>query len=233
MFSNTITSNGVLYNGDCLEVMSRLMLQGVKVDCVITDPPYKLDFHGGGQQKRAKEFDTLKSEIDFMTSGFNEEALDFMTGLCRIPNILIFCSNKQISWLMSYFEAKGLSTTLLVWKKPNACPLGKGKHISDLEFVIFARGKGAHFNNDAGYKLKYKLKEFPSINGKKRFHKAEKPLELIKEYVLLHSFEGDTILDPYMGSGTTCLACKELGRKFVGIEIREDFYEISKERLTL
>ena len=220
-----------VYHGECVEIMSKLLNEGVKVDAVITDPPYELEFHLGGKQKRAMEFSRLGNNIKFMSKGFNKEALDLMVELCRIPNLLIFCSNKQISWLMSYFESLGLSTTLLVWKKTNACPLGKGKHISDLEFVVYARGKGVPFNNSVNYSKKYKLQTYPSVNGRKRLHPAQKPLELIENYIELHSFEGQCILDPYMGSGTTGVAAKKLKRNFIGIELLSKYYEVAKGRI--
>lgn len=220
-----------LYHGECISIMKKLFEKGIRVDTVITDPPYELDFHLGGQQKRAKDFTKLGNNIDFMSNGFDPEALNWMIKLCKTPNILIFCSNKQISELMTYFESLKLSTTLLVWKKTNACPLGKGKHISDLEFVVYARGKNAPFNNAVDYSKKYKLQMFPFVNGKKRMHPAQKPLELVQNYIELHSFEGQCILDPYMGSGTTGVAAKKLKRDFIGIELNKNYCKIAEERI--
>ena len=163
-----------LYNAECVSKMKDLYEKGVRVDAVITDPPYKLDFHLGGKQSRAKDFTKLGNSINFMSDGFNPEALECMVKICKVPNILVFCSNKQISWIMSYFESLKLSTTLLVWKKTNACPLGKGKHISDLEYIVYARGKNSPFNNSASYEKKYKLQSYPFVSGKKRLHQAQK-----------------------------------------------------------
>ena len=221
----------ILINDDCLKAMSRMVDLGIRVDAIITDPPYKLDFHLGGQQERAKHFTKLGNNIKFMSDGFDEVALNLMLQLCKVPNILVCCSNKQISHLMSYFENKGLSTTLLVWKKSNACPLGKGKHISDLEFVVYARGKGAPFNDKLDYTKKYKLQTFPFVNGIKRLHPTQKPIQLIENYVELHSFEGNLILDPFMGSGTTGEACGNLNRDFIGIELDKKYFDIALKRL--
>lgn len=221
----------LLYHDDCLERMKELIEKGRKVDAVITDPPYELEFHLGGQQRRAKDFTELGKNIKFMSDGFEKETLNLMIQICKTPNILVFCSNKQISSIMSFFESKKLSTTLLVWKKTNACPLGKGKHISDLEFVVYARGKNAPFNNEVEYFKKFKLQSSPFVNGKGRVHPAQKPLELIQNYVELHSFENQIILDPFMGSGTTGVACMNLNRKFIGIEKEEKYFNVAKERI--
>ena len=224
--------NSVIFNGDCLEVMEQLIKCGTKVDAIITDPPYELEFHLGGQQKRAKDFTKLGKNIDFTAKGFDyEKCFEKMLEMCKIPNILIFCSNKQISKFMSYFENKGLSTTLLAWKKQNACPLGKGKHISDLEYIVYVRGKNPPFNNNLDYTKKYKLQTYPFVNGNKRLPPTQKPLQLIENYVELHSFEEQTILDPFMGSGTTGVACKNTNRKFIGIELDEKYFDIAKQRI--
>ena len=221
----------MLYEGDCSVILKELINQGTRVDCIITDPPYELDFHLGGQQSRAQDFTKLGNNIEFMANGFNEEVLELMLQICKIPNILIFCSNKQISRLMSFFEGKKLSTTLLVWKKTNACPLGKGKHISDLEFVVYARGKNVTFNNDVSYQKKYKLQSYPFVNGKQRLHPAQKPLDLIKGYIELHTKKGDIVLDPYMGSGTVGVGCEELNRKFIGIELLHKYFSVAERRI--
>jgi len=67
---------------------------------------------------------------------------------------------------------------------------------------------------------------------KDRHHPNEKPLQLVSHFIELHSTEGQTILDPFMGSGTTGVACAKMGRKFIGIEIDEDYFNISVKRIT-
>ena len=69
------------------------------------------------------------------------------------------------------------------------------------------------------------------MSGKRKLHPAEKPLRLIKEYVELHSLKGQTVMDCFMGSGTTAIACKELNRNFIGIELEKKYFDIAKERL--
>ena len=219
-----------LYNKDCYKLLPKLPSDSV--DLVIIDPPYEHEYHGGGQASRAKDYTVVKDNTDFMNYGFDYELVfSELVRICKIPNIICFCSNKQITKIMGWFEEHSLNPTLTTWKKTNACPLGNGKYISDLEFAVFARGKGCHWNNMAPSKIKYKCKSYPFVAGKRKLHPAEKPLELIKEYVELHSLEGDTVLDCFMGSGTTGVACEQLNRNFIGIEIEREYCEIAKNRI--
>ena len=221
-----------IYNGDCLSILQSF--EDKTVDLVLMDPPYEQEFHGGGQRRRAKDYTKVKDNTDFMNNGFDfERVLPELVRVCKIPNFIVFCSNKQITKLMVWFEEHKLNPVLTTWRKTNACPLGGGKYISDLEYVIFARGKNAPWNHSAPSSIKYKCKSYPFVSGKGRLHPAQKPLNLIKEYVELHTLEGQTVLDCYMGSGTTGLACQELNRDFIGIELEEKYYNISKERLHL
>lgn len=221
-----------LYNGDCLEILPTL--EENSVDLVLIDPPYEQDFHGGKTNKgRGDDYNRIKAKIDFMNNGFPyEKVFKELLRILKIPNLIIFCSNKQISKLMTYFEQFKLTTTLLIWRKTNACPLGGGKYISDLEYVIYVRGKKAPWNHEAPTSIKYKCKDYPFVAGRKKQHPAEKPLDLIKEFVKLHSLPGQVVLDCYMGAGTTGVACKALGRNFIGIEIEKKYYDIARTNLS-
>ena len=220
-----------LHQGDCLEVMKQI--PDGSVDLILTDPPYELNLHGGRVSSGDFNRDlTNKKHINFIAEGFNFESVfnEFLR-VCKIPNILIFCSNKQISKTMKFFEDKKIPTTLLVWKKTNPIPLCNLKHISDCEFIVYVRGKKAPFDNSVDSKMKHKVKIFPTLSGKNRNHPTEKPVNLLSELIYLHSFEKQTILDPFMGSGSTGVASKQLNRKFIGIELDEQYFKIAENRI--
>lgn len=219
-----------LFLGDCLEVMKKI--PDKFVDLVLIDPPYEQTFHGGGQRSRAKDYTRVKNKTDFMNNSFDFNSVfsEFIR-ICKIPNIVCFCSNKQIIPLMTWFNNNKLNPTLTCWRKTNACPLGNGKYISDVEFAIFARGKNSPWNYNAPSSIKYKCKDYPFVSGKNKLHPAQKPSELIKEYVELHSLENMIVMDCFMGSGTTGVACMNLNRKFIGIEKEEKYFNIAKERI--
>jgi DNA modification methylase len=219
-----------MYNKNCYELLPKF--PDKSVDLAIIDPPYEHEYHGGGQASRAKDYTVVKENTDFMNAGFDYNLVfSELVRICKIPNIICFCSNKQIVKLMGWFEDHNLNPTLTTWRKSNACPLGNGKYISDLEFAIFARGKKSPWNYNAPSSVKYKCKTYPFVCGKKKLHPAEKPLNLIKEYVELHSLEGNTVLDCFMGSGTTALACKDLNRNFIGVELEKKYFDIAKDRV--
>ena len=131
---------------------------------------------------------------------------------------------------MSYFEDRGYTATLLCWVKTNPIPTMNGNYLSDIEYCVYVRDKGVTFNNDVPYD--YKRKAYISgLVSTDRFHPAQKPDELIKRYLSVHSKEGDTVLDCFMGSGTTGVWCKKLGRDFIGIEIDKKYYDIAEKRI--
>lgn len=216
--------------GDCLELMKDIPDRSI--DMVLVDPPYELSNHGGGKTKLAERELVKNKHINFISNGFDYDIVfnEFLR-VCKIPNIFIFCSNKQVSKIMSWFETRKLNTTLLVWEKTNPVPLCNGKYLSDCEFIIYIRGKGSTFNNNTPFEFKKKVYTSAIVSNKNRLHPTQKPLELIERYILLHTKKDDIVLDPFMGSGTTGVACQNLNRNFIGFEIDEKYFEIAKKRL--
>ena len=99
--------------------------------------------------------------------------------------------------------------------------------MKNCEFVVFAHKGSAKQINNCGSKAVHR---FNNVVGNK-VHPTEKPIELMKFYISNSSSKGQTVLDPFMGSGSVGSACKELGRNFIGIEIDEEYYKIAKERI--
>ena len=218
-----------LLHGDCLELMKNIEDQSV--DFICTDPPYVLELHGGGKNEYSNR-KLADCHIDYVSSGFDyDDVFHQFERISKTVNIIIFCSNKQISTIMQWWEQKKYSVTLLCWKKTNPIPFANKKYVSDLEFFIYVRGKGAYFNNDIDFKSKSKVYVAPSVHHKNRLHDCEKPLKLIKHLLLMHSKENDNVLDCFMGSGTCGVACKEMNRNFIGMEKKLEFFNIAKNRI--
>ena len=110
-------------------------------------------------------------------------------------------------------------------------PLYNGKYLSDCEFIVYAHGKGAVFNNDCPYEYKRKVYSSPIVSNENRLHPGQKPVELLKRYILLHTMTGATVFDPYMGSGSTAIAAYNTERDFIGVELDKDYFSTAKQRL--
>ena len=209
-----------IYNIDCLEFMRSM--PDKSVDLVVTDPPYEIATKGGGLGKRPVYENGALGKI---SQGFDVEAtLEQIARVCKKINIFIFCSTKQKPRIMNWGYDRGCNVAELFWHKPNAAPFTNNTFKSDVENIIYIREKGI--------KIKGASKLFTHNASKSKYgHPTEKPLELIKKYILIGSNDGDTVLDPFMGSGTTAVACKELNRNFIGCEIESKYCEIAEKRL--
>lgn len=123
-----------------------------------------------------------------------------------------------------YFE-------ILTWNKTNPTPTTNNSWLPDIEYCLYFREKGVIYND--GYELKSKWFE-SSANKKdkdKFNHPTIKPVELVKRHLLHTTQPNDVVLDCFMGSGTTCVACKDIGRKYIGFEISEKWFKVAQDRL--
>ena len=200
-------------------------MQNSSVDLIIADPPYEISISGGGLGRKPIY---KNKELKKITEGFNAEAVfEEFERICRPLNVFCFCSNRQISRIMGWAEGRGYGATLLVLYKPNAIPFCNNTWKSDAEFCVHIRGKKSLCKGD--YRIKSKV--FTHIVVKNAAHPTVKPLELIKKYILVGSQEGALVFDPFMGSGTTAVACKELGRNFIGCEIEQKYIDVANQRI--
>ena len=220
-----------LYNADCMDILKSM--EDNSIDLILTDPPYWHPHLGGnGKSDIAQRANRLKEDIAFMSDNFDYVPVfeEFMR-VCKIPNMLIFCSNAQISQFMRFFEDRDLTVTLLEWVKTNPIPTAKGNYLSDVEYIVFVRGKGCTFNDDVPFDYKRKVWTSGLVSNKDRLHPAQKPIELLEKFLTVHSKEGETVLDCFMGSGSTGVACKHMNRNFIGIEREPKFFEICEQRI--
>lgn len=123
-----------------------------------------------------------------------------------------------------YFE-------VLTWNKTNPTPTINNSWLPDIEYCLYFREKGVPYNN--GYELKSKWYCSPANkNDKDRFnHPTIKPLALVKRHILHTTQPNDIVADFFMGSGTTCVASKDTGRRYIGFEIEPKWFKVAKDRL--
>lgn len=219
-----------LLNGNAYELIKTI--PDNSIDLVCTDIPYELTQHGGGDSKLSERTIRMRDSVDFISNGIDyDRAFTEFIRICKIPNMIIFCSNLQIGKIISFFNSKGLKTDVLVWEKSNPAPMCNGKYMSDLEYIIRVYDKGCPFNNNVSIKYKRKCKIYPIMTSKDKFHPTQKPLKLMEELIEIHSFEDQIVLDPFMGSGTTGVACRLHNRNFIGFELDKHFFEIAENRI--
>lgn len=206
-----------LMNGDCLELMKGI--PDGSVDMVLCDLPY-----GEVNQKSSGLRLLDRTKADVCNIDLEKLCAEFFR--LSKGSIYAFCGTEQISVLVGYLKALGMTTRVCAWEKTNPSPMnGTRLWISGLEFCVFARKPNATFNEHC----KKALWSAPS--GRSKIHPTEKPLKLMERLVLASSNEGDTVLDCVMGSGTTGVACVNTGRKFIGIEMDEKYFEIAQKRI--
>lgn len=221
-------SNYKLYQGDCLEVMKDI--EDGSVDLIVTDPPYEIATTGAGMYKQADK--QYVKELNGMKDGFSEEVLDELCRVMKKINIYFFCSQKQIIPLLDYFvKKKKCNWNILSWHKTNPIPACGNKYLTDTEFILFFREKGVKVYGSFDTKRTWYATPLNQSDKKKYGHPTVKPLFILENLVMNSSQEGEVVLDCFMGSGSTGVACLNTNRDFIGIELDEGYFTIAKERI--
>lgn len=230
--------NMTLYRGDALAVLATL--PDASVDAVVTDPPYS----SGGftradrtSSTRTKyvDSDALHDLKDFEGDNRDQRAYGYWCALwlseclriCKPSGVvLLFTDWRQLPITTDALQAGGwVWRGVVPWAKTNARPMA-GRFTSQCEYVVWgSRG---------GMGLDFSAECFPGFYvanpPKDRDHITQKPLSVMRELVKIAP-KGGTILDPFMGSGTTGIAAVLEGRKFIGIELTEHYHQVASERI--
>lgn len=221
-------SNYKLYQGDCLEVMKDI--EDGSVDLVVTDPPYEIATTGAGIYKQADK--QYIKELNGMKDGFSEEVLDELCRVMKKINIYFFCSQRQIIPLLDYFvKKKKCNWNILSWHKTNPIPACGNKYLTDTEFILFFREKGVKVYGSFDTKRTWYATPLNQSDKKKYGHPTVKPLSILENLVVNSSQEGEVVLDCFMGSGSTGIVALNNRRKFIGIELDTQYFNIAKERI--
>lgn len=206
-----------LINKDCLQVAIP------KCKLLLTDIPYDaVNRTDNGLRNLDKE----KADIKTF------ELLPFLNHIYESADIfIIFCGNEQYSTIYEFFNQKSQlkkgTTRQLIWAKSNPSPMnGKYVYLNGTENAVWFKKKGTGKLN-----CKCKKNWFIHATGSSKFHPTEKNHKLLKELILDNSDENDLVVDTCMGSGSTGIVSLELNRKFLGIEIDDKYFKISKNRI--
>jgi len=220
-----------LYLGDCLEVMPALGA----VDHVMCDPPYEAIMHdakaGAARQIRTDGRGELKAlnfaAIDDVRSDVVRVVADTCNGW-----FIAFCAPEGVGrWADEINASRMKYKRACVWVKPDSTPQLNGQcpAMGAENFVCAWAGKGFSRWNGGGRRGVYTHLTNPSDRDHR--HPTEKPWRLFSDLVRDFTLPGESVLDPFMGSGTTLVACAKLGRKGIGIEIDPEYFDIACKRV--
>ena len=253
-FPNTVIDDCLLINGDCLSVMDKLIEQNIKVDAIITDPPY---------QTTNCAWDSIIPFND-MWHRINQ--------LVNTNNVIVLFSSQPFTSKL-ILSNESLFKQELIWCKPDSADFvnAKNRHMKAHEnIIIFSQGNIANgCKNKITYNpqnlieknLKRKVCKKPEIIGERRnqdnkeylqkytnyplshlyfkrdnygnktLHPTQKPIELMEYLIKTYTNENELVLDFTAGSFSTGVACQNTNRRFIGIELEEKYYNIGVERM--
>lgn len=213
-------SKNSIYLGDCLELMKNI--PDSSIDCVIDDPPYCVGISSNGVKSSFADFNLKKPFFDEL---FRETSRVLKGG----KTFYTFTDWRTYPFLYpimrKYFEVRNL----LVWQTGIMRP-GNWYRFS-YELIIFAtKGKG-HRMFDAGERDIIECRAQKSEVHPNRIHPSQKPVELLERLIRNSTVEGETVLDSFIGSGSTAIAAIRTDRNFIGFELDEKYFDIACDRI--
>ena len=221
-----------IYNKDCLEVLKNIPNESV--DLIATDPPYPTTSRGSaGNSGGMLQKDINKKGRVFTYNNINckEYAPEFYRVLKDGSHCYVMTNHINLIDMLNTFTDVGFHfIKSLIWNKGNKI-MGQ-YYMSQYEYILFFRkGKGKKINNCGTSDILSILNKKTKDKDGKNIHDTEKPIELMEVLVNNSSQENELILDPFMGVGSTGIACIKNNRNFIGIEIDENYFTIAKNRI--
>jgi len=213
-----------LIQGDCLEAMKEI--PDGSIDLILTDPPYKV-ISGGNNNDTATGCLSKNDGKVFKYNDLKEE--EWFPQIYRLlranAQCYIMTNTLNLERYLTLARTSGFKIhNLLVWNKNNCIP--NMWYMKNCEYTLFLR-KGKAFS--INIKNSKTVHQIDNLLG--RDHPSQKPVRLMELYIKNSSNEGETVLDFTMGSGTTGVACKNLNRNFIGIELDPDYFKIAQQRI--
>lgn len=218
-----------LMRGDFLEAMKEIGSESV--DLIVTDPPYKIITGGDKNGKNSVRPQGILRGNRKLFKNNQIKISEWMPELYRVlkcnAHCYVFSNSLNLKDMLNLSEQCGFKlVNLLVWEKNNCTP--SQYYMKNCEYVLLLRkGKAKWINNIGASKTVHRFNNIIS----NKTHPTEKPVELMRFYIENSSNENDIVLDPFMGSGSTGVACVNTGRSFIGIELDEQYFKTAKCRI--
>jgi site-specific DNA-methyltransferase (adenine-specific) len=208
-----------LFNDDCLKVLPTI--PDNSIDLVLTDPPYGMNYQSGRRKIKHNKI-TNDNSIDWLYFSLKE----FNRVLKENSHCYIFCSIHYLTKFIDYAKESFKLKDILIWEKNNH---GSGDltggYAPKYEFILFLTKGRKELNG----KRDPNILKYNKTNN--ILHPTQKPTDLLEFLIKKSSKEKDLILDSFMGSGSTGVACKNLNRNFIGIELDQNYFNIAKQRI--
>ncbi len=234
----TIAEGVTLYLGDCLEILPTL----ATVDAVVTDPPYSISAPGTGRWEQ--RYGRTRGDLDFfpgdadwatMTAKVCEAVAASCVLLEDHGSIYVWCGHRQFGNIVAQLEDASFSTRFMVWSKKHPVPAPPGAGWpSGAALCVYGYRPGRlwAWRGSCPYSSNVFVADaFRFGQPDKTDHPTQMPVAVVRPLIEASSRRGDTILDPFMGSGTTGVAAVKLGREFIGIEIEPKYFDIACRRI--
>lgn len=227
---------GTIRHDNCMNIMADMIQSNHHVDLIVTDPPYKLTsggkslapdskhrpMRGGWMRSYSNNGNPVFCEVKFT---------DWLPLAYKVlrdnADIYAMANDKNIGDMLNAFHAAGFGVhNILVWDKRTAT--ANRWYMKNCEFIVYGwKGRAKTINNPSSMMMV----SVPQVDESN--HPTEKPVALMEYLILNSSIPGETVFDPFMGSGTTGVAAQNVGRKFYGVEIDSQFYAIAEHRLSI
>ena len=215
-----------MIHADCLDVLP------IEADAIVTDPPYKQDGNNHNGKSNSRKF---KSVIHRRTQSLDSisrfDPYPFFEAMqkCCWQSAYFFCNKNLLREYLSFGESIGANMNLLVWRKHRVAPIQIETYRPDVEYIVFLKRKGGYWNHKNPHSNYSRV--FDDNQSDCALHAAQKPISLCQKIIINSTIAGATVLDPYMGSGTTAIACIRTGRKFIGIEKDAKHFQTACDRV--
>ena len=224
-----------IVQGDCFDLIKEIKTN--TIDLILTDPPYNLAKHSTGNIKFDWREDVNNDIAEWDKKEIEPDKIadEFVRVLKSDGNLFVFCSYNLIGKWYGALDHKFDATNFFVWHKTNPVPkFFKNGFLNSCEIMLCCWNK-KHKWNFTTQKEMHNFFETSICSSPERLkdpkHPTQKPVKLLEHIIKIASNENDTVFDPFMGVASTGVAALKNNRKFAGIELEENYFEASKNRL--
>lgn len=209
-----------LYCGDAYVIRPTLGW----MDADVMDPPYLFRADGGGQYRKARRGGMDQIVAEKLNKGFDHAIINPL--FCGAA--IVFCHNDQLAKLLPYLDGNFDRLALCMWRKKNPQPVANKHYRPDVEFYVHCWSRGYHPQGELADK--FRSVDARPVRGKEKFgHATVKPDAVMDK--ILRNVAGETVCDPFMGTGSTGVATVKAGKRFVGIEQNPTHFETACQRI--